>query len=284
MKISIITVVYNSVNTLKQTIFSVFGQTYKNIEYIIIDGGSGDGTVELIKNYENKISYWISEKDHGIYNAMNKGIEAATGEYIQFLNADDVLVNENVIKNIVLEIKRANRPDVLSAPIWMVDEERHIQKLLKNQININQIKHGRSLPHPGIFMKRNLLKRYRFNENYEIASDFELILKCVVENKTFSFIDEPVVFFSNGGISESCSIQYIKKRYDEVYDILSKHFEPQFAKSFGKEKKWLLFKQFLKGFLKIPHCMGFIRRIRGWQKHHCTNEFCRWCRSGEINQ
>jgi len=274
-------VVYNSVNTLKQTIFSVFGQTYKNIEYIVIDGKSEDGTAELIKQYENKISYWISEKDNGIYNAMNKGIEAATGEYIQFLNADDVLVNENIIENIVHEIERASMPDVLSAPIWVVDEKRHVQKLLENEIDMNRIQYGHSLPHPGMFVKRNLLKKYRFNENYEIASDFELILRCIVDNKIFSFIDEPVVFFSNGGISTSLSIKHIKKRYNEVYDILAKHLGPQSAKDFGKEKKWLLSKQILKKFLENLHCMGFIRRIQGWKKHHCTNEFCRWCKSGE---
>ncbi len=281
MKISIITVVYNRANTLKQTIFSVFGQTYKNIEYIVIDGESEDGTAELIKEYENKINYWISEKDNGIYNAMNKGIEAATGEYIQFLNADDVLVNENIIENIVHEIERASMPDVLSAPIWVVDEKRHVQKLLENEIDMNRIQYGHSLPHPGMFVKRNLLKKYRFNENYEIASDFELILRCIMDNKTFSFIDEPVVFFGNDGISTSLSIKHIKKRYNEVYDILAKHLGTQSAKDFGKEKNWLLSKQVLKKFLENLHCMGFIRRIQGWQEHRCTNEFCRWCKSGE---
>lgn len=98
LKISIITVSYNAAKTIEQTIQSVVNQTYDNIEYIIIDGGSTDGTVDIIKKYEDKIAYWVSEPDKGIYDAMNKGILKASGEYIYFLGADDWLYNESVME------------------------------------------------------------------------------------------------------------------------------------------------------------------------------------------
>ena len=97
--ISIVTVVYNGKVFLEETILSIINQTYKNIEYIIIDGGSTDGTVDIIKKYENKISYWISEKDNGIYDAMNKGIKKSTGEWINFMNAGDLFNDNNVLTN-----------------------------------------------------------------------------------------------------------------------------------------------------------------------------------------
>ena len=95
-KISIVTVSFNAVKTIEQTILSVINQTYENIEYIIIDGGSTDGTIDIIKKYEDQISYWVSEKDKGIYDAMNKGIDIATGDYVYFIQSADVL-NKNIL-------------------------------------------------------------------------------------------------------------------------------------------------------------------------------------------
>ena len=102
MKISIITVSYNAAKTIEQTISSVVNQTYQDIEYIIIDGGSTDGTMDIIRKYEDRIAYWISEPDKGIYDAMNKGIDVATGDYVYFLGADDRLVDANIIDKISL--------------------------------------------------------------------------------------------------------------------------------------------------------------------------------------
>ena len=101
MKLSIITVSLNNKDTIEQTIRSVLSQTYNNVEYIVIDGGSTDGTVDIIKKYEDKISYWVSESDKGIYDAMNKGIRKATGDIVGILNADDFYVDENVLEKVV---------------------------------------------------------------------------------------------------------------------------------------------------------------------------------------
>ena len=100
-KISVVTVSYNAVTTIEETILSVVNQTYKNIEYIIIDGGSTDGTVDIIKKYADRIDYWVSEPDKGIYDAMNKGIVKSTGEWIHFLNAGDVYLNTHILEDCI---------------------------------------------------------------------------------------------------------------------------------------------------------------------------------------
>jgi len=278
VKITIITVVYNNVNTLEQTILSVLRQTYKNIEYIIIDGGSNDGTVSIIKKYETGISYWISEKDDGIYNAMNKGIGAATGEYIQFLGADDFFVNENVIERVVKTLEILKRPDILSAAVWIVDEKYKIQRNLHPRVGLTEIITGHMLPHQGIFMRAQILKNYRFNEIYRIGSDFELLLKCILHGKNINYMEDTVVFFCNTGVSSYNEGQTI----EEYYQILRENLEDKsVAEKFIKRKNKQLLKQKTRKLLDFINCLGLIRRIQGWQKHHCTNEFCRWCKSGE---
>lgn len=267
MKITIITVSFNCEKTIEQTINSVLLQTYKDIEYIIIDGNSSDNTVNIIKKYEKNISYWISEPDSGIYNAMNKGIKKATGEYIQFLNSDDALVSEETIELVCNALKKYGYPDILSAAIWMVDEKNCIQKIGGNNINLDDIKNGINIPHPGMFMKREILNEYGFNENYKIVSDFDLVLRCAFANKSFCFIKEPVVFFSDVGISSNNEI-LLNKEYNI---ILSKYIKNK--KVIKKENK-------IKSFLKSTNLIKYIRLyFRGWKKHQCNNKYCRWCKN-----
>ncbi len=278
MKITIITVVYNCVDTIEQTIRSVLGQTYQEIEYIIIDGGSSDGTLSVIKKYENQISKWVSESDNGIYHAMNKGVLRSSGDYIQFLNADDFFVDKYVIEKVVNKLKKFS-PDVLSFPVWVVDEKLCMQKIMSNKIGIDEIKRGHNLPHQGIFMKADILKEYKLNEKYKIASDFELILRCAINGKKIYVMDEPIVYFGGGGISGN----YPQESYEEYYQILCE-WTPESRLTPGFKKKmqlYLLIKHKLRNFLETIKCMKAIRRIQGWQRHHCTNEFCRWCKFGE---
>ena len=113
LKISVITVSYNAAQTIEETLFSVCNQSYLNVEYIIIDGGSTDGTCEIIEKYRNKIGYFISEPDNGIYDAMNKGLKIATGDYVIFLGADDHFISLSVLEEVVEEMEKTNKTNIV---------------------------------------------------------------------------------------------------------------------------------------------------------------------------
>ena len=151
LKISIVTVSYNAADTIEQTISSVVNQTYEDIEYIIIDGGSTDGTVDIIRKYEDKIAYWVSEPDEGIYAAMNKGIDAATGDYIYFLGADDALVDSEILHYVCNDIKETHA-DVYSYCEYMVTDS-GMQKFVSNKFARNEKLIKSMIPHQGMFVK-----------------------------------------------------------------------------------------------------------------------------------
>lgn len=170
VKISIITVVFNAKDTIEQTIQSVLNQSYDEVEYIVIDGGSTDGTLDIIKNYQSRISYWISEPDSGIYNAMNKGIERATGEIIAFLNSGDWYerdifwyIRDNFKDNTEILIGRVIRYG-----------NNYIQKEQKRVSDQEDFRVKMIYCHQGIFVKRKLFEQYgKFNEKYKIAADYD---------------------------------------------------------------------------------------------------------------
>ena len=153
IKISIITVSYDAAKTIEQTIYSVINQTYDNIEYIIIDGGSTDRTVDIIKKNENEIAYWVSESDKGIYDAMNKGIDVATGDYIYFLGADDWLVNKNIIYKIASRIMHYNDYDFYCGNVILYDSVSNLVKQSNFMFSVDEIKKGNMYPHQGMFVK-----------------------------------------------------------------------------------------------------------------------------------
>ena len=122
---SIITITYNAVRLVEQTLLNVLSQSYPNIEYIVIDGGSTDGTVDIIRRYESGLAYWVSEPDKGIYDAMNKGLQKATGDYVWFINAGDTLCSSDTVQSIVSKLqKRKVLPDIIYGETNIVDEER----------------------------------------------------------------------------------------------------------------------------------------------------------------
>jgi len=138
--ISIITVVYNGKALLEKTIRSVLEQTYHPIEFIIVDGGSNDGTLDIIKRYEKQISTWITEKDEGIYHAMNKGVAMASGAWICFLNCGDVLVNNHTIQEVVEGIKTNNYPDILYGNILVrTSDDKLKERIAKEPCNIHRM-------------------------------------------------------------------------------------------------------------------------------------------------
>ena len=131
---SIITITYNAVRLVEQTLLNVLSQSYPNIEYIVIDGGSTDGTVDIIRRYESGLAYWVSEPDKGIYDAMNKGLQKATGDYVWFINAGDTLCSSDTVQSVVSKLqKRKALPDIIYGETNIVDEERRSLGLRRPQ-------------------------------------------------------------------------------------------------------------------------------------------------------
>lgn len=270
IKISIITVSYNALKTIEQTINSVVNQSYPNIEYIIIDGGSTDGTVDIIKKYKDKIAYWISEPDGGIYDAMNKGIKVATGDYIQILGADDCMINEAVIADVVSDIKN-KEADLYCYGVIGVDETALKEKYLGNHYVRNGNPKYTMIPHPGMFVKREMYLKFPFDTSYKIAADYKFFLQCYLnDNVIFSYYDMPVVYFSLSGVS-SKSVVLAEKENLRIFKDLN---------ILSSGSVWFKVRCYVKILLLKIHMLSFIRKVSGganWHKHRCENDLCRWC-------
>ncbi|MDP3464759.1 MAG: glycosyltransferase [Sulfuricurvum sp.] len=205
--ISIITVVYNGAKTLEETITSVINQTYENIEYIIIDGGSTDTTLDIIKKYEDKIHYWISEPDQGIYDAINKGIKIASGEIIHLLNADDYYIDSQVIDKIV---------KIKVQPILTTS----INYIMENEVKVLSYTAPKqdTIPHPGLFINSEIYKQLQFDLHYKLASDIDLLLK--LDSNHIQKADIISVNMRAGGAGSSAIA------LDEAIVIYWRHFKP----------------------------------------------------------
>lgn len=281
MKITIVTVTFNAEKTLEQTILSVLDQTYENIEYIIVDGKSTDSTIEIIKKYSHRIK-WISEKDSGIYDAMNKGVELATGDYVQFLGADDSLYSHTTIADIVEVLEHDETIDILSGVVWMVNEKTHMQRLWDNDVTEKRIKNGFLVHHQGLFTKKQVLEKYPFNLNYKIVSDYEFILKTYFDKRiNIKYISIPIAFYSLGGVSATDANRLI----EHIHVMREFNLNPQTIKNYELEYVNLknntiknnTIKNKIKTILKKIDYINLYFYLNGWKKHNCTNEKCRWC-------
>lgn len=207
--ISIVTVSYNAVLTIEQTILSVINQTYPNVEYIIIDGGSTDGTVDIIKKYANKIAYWVSEPDKGIYDAMNKGGLKATGDFIQFLNAGDWFENEHVIEKIFKDWYK--RVDVIYGD--MIIRRSDGVYYAKAQ-DLSHFENDFPLFHPSTFIARSVFVSHLFDVSYRISADFKLLRDVYYEHGKFLYL--PFVFTNFDAIyglsSSECALEIFRER------------------------------------------------------------------------
>jgi glycosyltransferase involved in cell wall biosynthesis len=196
-KISIVTVSFNAINAIENTILSVINQTYPNIEYIIIDGGSTDGTVDIIKKYDNKISYWISEPDNGIYDAMNKAIEKATGEWINFMNAGDIFYSDTIVQELANTNIFNNKNTIIYGNRIV-----NTSGVMKEQVSrIKTIKHSMDIFHQSIFTYTSLHKEHLFNTSYQIAGDYDFLYKMINNNINFIKVNMNICIFLYGGIS-----------------------------------------------------------------------------------
>ena len=199
MKIPLITVVtvsYNAVNTIEQTILSVINQTYPNIEYLIIDGGSTDGTVDIIKRYEDKISYWVSEPDKGIYDAMNKGIEVATGEWINFMNCGDSFYSKDVITE-VFSIANPLSDIIYGDTNYIYDIGEYI---IKGKIATS--KNYMPFGHQASFSRTSLMKYKKFNLKYKICADRDFFYFAYKNKYQYEYINQVIANYeAERGIS-----------------------------------------------------------------------------------
>ena len=190
--ISIITVVFNGDKILEETIKNVISQTYPDIEYIVIDGGSTDGTLEVIRNYEHSIHYWLSEKDHGIYDAMNKAIDFASGELIFFLNAGDTLFKANTVENIA----KIYEPNYSVYGNVLFNQS---QKIYNGKFSKLKLLH-KNICHQSIFYNNHFLKKNKFDLHYSILADYAINIKLFGE-KSPKYVDIIVANYDQNGKS-----------------------------------------------------------------------------------
>ncbi|GAB6182725.1 glycosyltransferase family 2 protein [Thermodesulfovibrio hydrogeniphilus] len=203
--ISVITVVLNGEKYLEETIQSVLNQTYDNVEYIIIDGGSTDGTLDIIKKYEDYIDYWVSEKDKGIYDAMNKGIDVASGEWINFMNAGDGFYERDVIAKIFeREYKDVG---IICGDFIAVHDN---QKVLRKPKPLYKFYRYMCLSHQSAFININLMKKLRYNQDYRLAADYEFFLRAFYKEKViFNYVSLIVNYIEgNVGFSSNLFLSY----------------------------------------------------------------------------
>jgi len=223
IKVSIITVVYNGELLLEGTIRSIIDQTYDNIEFIIIDGASTDNTLSIIKKYESQIDFWMSEKDKGLYDAMNKGIQKATGDYIWFMNCGDHIHQKDTVANMVAQNELY--ADILYGEVMMVDDDRNelgtrsqltTQKLPK-ELTWKSLKYGMVVSHQAFLPKRALAPQY-MEDN--LSADIDWVIECLKRSKTRLNTNLVLADFLIGGISKQRHKQSLIGRYK----ILQRHY------------------------------------------------------------
>lgn len=205
--LTIITVVRNGECFIEETIKSVINQSYNNIEYIVIDGGSTDDTIQLIKKYEKNIDYWKSEPDTGIYDAMNKGISMATGKWINFMNAGDVFFDLKVCEKIINCLTKSE-VDVIYGDFLATSD---IGSILVKAKSISNIFKGSVFSHQSCFVQNKLLKENKFNLQYKIASDYNLFLNLYLKKSHFYYLPFPIASMSIGGLSYSNMATYVEQ-------------------------------------------------------------------------
>lgn len=196
--VSVITAVYNGEKFLEKTIQSVLDQTYENIEYIVIDGGSTDGTIDIIKKYEDRISYWVSEPDKGVYEAMNKGLKVTTGEYIAILNADDYYTPDAIALSIEKIIDA--KSDYSIANVEYVNNKGVIKSIYP--LKENHIYQEMPYPHVSAFISSETYKKVGlFDTSFKIAGDHDMAVRIHMQGYKVCYVDKSIAYLEEGGIS-----------------------------------------------------------------------------------
>ncbi len=243
MKISVITATYNNEATVKDTISSVASQTYDNIEHIIIDGKSSDNTLSIIKKNTGKISKIISESDNGIYDALNKGIQNASGEIIGFLHADDLYADNTVIEK-VADLFAETNTDSIYGDLLYVSKE-NVDKIIRywkaGEYTFSKLKKGWMPPHPTFFVKKEIYDRYGlFDTSFTISADYDIILRFLGKEKiSIAYLPEVMIKMRIGGESNKNIKNILRKMKEDV-------------RALRKNKLGGIHTVFMKNIIKIP--------------------------------
>lgn len=261
MKISIITINYNDKLGLEKTIESIVSQTYSEYEFIVIDGDSNDGSKDIIANYNSRIDFWVSEKDSGIYNAMNKGIKKANGDFVIFMNSGDTFCNENVLKNCILEINTDF--DLFYGDAYFITKNETVKVEYPDKLSFHFFTIN-SLCHQACFIKRSLFYDiFFYNENFKIISDWEFMIYIICnKNIKYKHLNQFITNYDYEGISSKPeTIELIKKETKIVMETYFPAFiddykniaeiESKRIKNILKIKKHPFAWKLLKGFSNI---------------------------------
>jgi glycosyltransferase involved in cell wall biosynthesis len=248
--ISIITVVFNSEDYIEEAIESVINQTYDNVEYIVIDGGSTDGTLDVIKRYSDKIDYWISEKDNGVYDAWNKALKLCQGQWIGFLGADD-FYEVKALKSYNDNISLFGELDYISSKSNLITRDKKNIKIIGKAWNWKDFSKYMNVAHAGSLHNTRLFQKYGiYDLNFPVCADYEFLLRAG-KNLRAGFVDEVLCNFRSGGQSQGSSYWGISEIFKETFMAKSKHkTRPSrfhmHLDSLWSRFKWLIRKIFLK--------------------------------------
>ena len=224
-KFSIVTVTYNAGKVLEDTIQSVISQTYHNVEYLIIDGGSKDNTLDIVEKYRDRIHRVISEPDKGLYDAMNKGIRQATGDYVCFLNAGDELHEDDTLQQMVHSLNgQKELPDVLYGQTAIVDGQGHFLRMRRlsapETLDWKSFKEGMLVCHQAFFAKRELAATEMYDLSYRFSADFDWCIRIMKRSKTLHNTHLTLIDYLNEGMTT----QNHKASLKERFRIMAKHY------------------------------------------------------------
>ncbi len=245
MKISIITITYNSENTVEDTIRSVVDQDFPDIEYIIVDGKSTDKTVDIINRYAAHVDKFVSEKDKGLYDALNKGIALATGEVVGMLHSDDVYADKNVISRVAQTFAIDPGTDAVYADLVFVDRS-DTSKVLRTwkagEYEKDAFVKGWMPPHPTFFLKRSAYEKYGgFNLDLKLSADYELMLRMIHKHSLrIKYLPETIVMMRMGGISNTSFFVKLKANMEDKMAWKVNDLKPGFLTTYRKPLKKLL--------------------------------------------
>lgn len=219
MKISLITVSFNSEETIEDTFLSVFSQKDIDLEYIVIDGGSRDNTLAIIEKYKNRIDHFLSEKDEGIYDGMNKGLKIATGDIIGILNSDDVLASDSILSDVHRTFERSNADGVYGDLVYVNRDDlfKVTRKWISGNYKDGDFKKGWMPPHPTFYVKKDVYDMYGvFNLDFSSAADYEIMLRFIHKNKIqITYLHKVMVKMRQGGKSNASLSNRLKANRED---------------------------------------------------------------------